>query len=66
MEEGVAAPRAGGVLGRAWEQAKSTALAVLSGVIIGAGFFLPLLVLAALGWLVWKIVAPRLRKAPAT
>lgn len=64
-EEGAAAPRAAGVLARAWEQAKNTTLAVLSGVIIGAGFLLPLLVLASLGWVIWKIVAPRFGKAPA-
>jgi hypothetical protein len=53
-------PSEPGTLERAWERATDTFSAVISGVIIGAGFVLPLALLALLGWVGWRVLRPRL------
>jgi hypothetical protein len=49
-----------GTLARAWERALDAALAVVSAVIVGAGFAIPVAVLVALGLLVFRGLRPRL------
>jgi hypothetical protein len=49
-----------GTLARAWERALDAALAVVSAVIVGLGFAIPVAVLVALGLLVFRGLRPRL------
>ncbi|HEV2754342.1 MAG TPA: DUF4349 domain-containing protein [Actinomycetota bacterium] len=51
---------------KAWDNARDTFVGVVSGVIVGAGFVLPLLVLALVAYAVFRIVRPRLGKPAAT
>ncbi|MDQ3914878.1 MAG: DUF4349 domain-containing protein [Actinomycetota bacterium] len=55
-----------GPFARAWENARDTFVAVVSGAIVGAGFLLPLLVLALVAYALFRIVRPRLGKTAAT
>lgn len=60
-EAGAAAPSPKGAIGKAWEQAKEVSVAVISGVIVGTGFLLPIAFLMALLALVFRFVRPRLK-----
>ncbi|MGH2723386.1 MAG: DUF4349 domain-containing protein [Actinomycetota bacterium] len=57
-EEG--APQAAGAFGGAWDTAVEVFLAVLSAVIVAAGFAIPVLVLAGLAWVGYRRLRPRL------
>ncbi|HEX2057179.1 MAG TPA: DUF4349 domain-containing protein [Actinomycetota bacterium] len=48
---------------RAWDTARKTFVAVVSGAIVGAGFLLPIAVFALLAYLVFRLVRPRLQRA---
>lgn len=48
---------------KAWDTARKTFVAVVSGAIVGAGFLLPLVVFALLAYLVFRLVRPRLQRA---
>ncbi|HEX2294914.1 MAG TPA: DUF4349 domain-containing protein [Actinomycetota bacterium] len=48
---------------RAWQKARDTFVAVVSGAIVGAGFLLPLAALALAAYLVFRLVRPRVRAA---
>lgn len=52
-----------GPFARAWDKARDTFVAVVSGAIVGAGFLAPLVVLALLAYLVFRLVRPRLSRA---
>lgn len=56
----LAPPEPAGALGRAWENAKDTFVAVVSGVVVGAGFVLPVAFLLALIALAYRALRPRL------
>ena len=51
---------------RAWDKARDTFVAVVSGAIVGAGFLLPLLVFALVAYAVFRIVRPKIGRAAAT
>lgn len=59
-EAGIASPKPAGVLGKAWNDAKDAFLDVVSAVIVGAGFLIPILVLIALLALVLRMLKPSL------
>ena len=46
-------------LGRAWDRAVQGFLNVLAAVVIGLGYLIPLLVVIALGFAIWRIVQRR-------
>lgn len=48
---------------KAWDSARKTFVAVVSGAIVGAGFLLPLVVFALLAYAVFRLVRPRLQRA---
>jgi hypothetical protein len=48
---------------KAWDTARKTFVAVVSGAIVGAGFLLPLVAFALLAYLVFRLVRPRLQRA---
>lgn len=52
-----------GPFAKAWDKARDTFVAVVSGAIVGAGFLAPLVVLALLAYLVFRLVRPRLSRA---
>lgn len=56
----LAPPEPAGSVGRAWQNAQETFTAVVSAIIIGSGFVLPLALLLALVALVVRVVRPRL------
>lgn len=56
----LAPPEPAGALGRAWENAKDTFVAVVSAVVVGAGFVLPVAFLLALIALAYRALRPRL------
>lgn len=61
VEVGAPAARpASGILAKAWERAKDLALGVVAAVIVGTGIIVPLAIIAALGFLVFRAVRPRL------
>jgi hypothetical protein len=63
-EAGAAPPKPAGTIGRAWEQAKDTFMAVISATIIGAGFVIPIALLLVIAGLVYRLaVKPRLPAA---
>lgn len=64
VQAGVAPPQEAGTIARAWEQAKDTATAVVSGVIVATGFVLPIGLLLALVALVVRIARPRITGTP--
>ena len=49
-----------GVLQRAWERAVDVSLAVVSAVIVGTGFVVPIGLLLAVAYLVLRALRPRL------
>ncbi|HEX2235780.1 MAG TPA: DUF4349 domain-containing protein [Actinomycetota bacterium] len=49
-----------GALARAWERALEAALSVVTAVVVGAGFVVPVAVLVGLGLLVFRTLRPRL------
>jgi hypothetical protein len=51
---------------RAWDNARDTFVAVVTAVIVGAGFLVPLLVLALVAYAVFRIARPRLGKPAPT
>lgn len=55
----LAPPEPAGSVGRAWENAQETFMAVVSAIIIGSGFVLPLALLLVLVALVARVVRPR-------
>lgn len=63
MVEAGAATAEAGPFERAWETARKTFVSVVSGVIVGAGFVLPLLAFALVAYLVFRLVRPRLQRA---
>lgn len=48
---------------RAWDTARNTFVAVVSGIIVGAGFVLPLLPFALIAYLIFRTVRLRLQRA---
>lgn len=62
FEPGVARPVPRGALGRAWAQAVDGFKSVIAGVIVLLGWLAPLVILAGLGFLVFKLV----RRSKAT
>ncbi|MFN2593992.1 MAG: DUF4349 domain-containing protein [Actinomycetota bacterium] len=60
-EAGVAPARPVSTLARAWAHARDVAMNVVSGVVVTAGFLIPVLVLMGFGFLVYRLVRPRLR-----
>lgn len=54
---------AAGPFERAWDNARDTFVAVVSGAIVGAGFLLPLAAFALLAYVVFRIVRPRVQRA---
>ena len=48
---------------KAWDTARKTFVAVVSGVIVGAGFLLPLLAFALVAYVIFRLVRPRLQRA---
>lgn len=68
-EEGAPAVASKGVLEQAWENARATFFTVVSAVILGAGFALPLIILLAIVLLIARLVRPylpsRSRRTPA-
>jgi hypothetical protein len=61
---GPAAPGRPTTLARAWQQATRAALGVVSGVIVGAGYLVPLALLAGIAALVLRGLRPRLWTEP--
>jgi hypothetical protein len=55
-----AGPEPPSTLARAWTEATEATLTVVSGIIVGAGFVVPLAVLAGVGILVFRGLRPRL------
>lgn len=47
---------------KAWDKAKDTFVAVVSGAIVGAGFLLPLLGFALLAYVAFRLLRPRLQR----
>ncbi len=68
-EKGAPAVASSGVLQQAWDNATKTFFAVVSAVILGAGFALPLVILLAIVLLIVRLVRPflpwRSRSTPA-
>lgn len=65
VREAGAVTAAAGPFEKAWDKARDTFVAVVSGVIVGAGFVLPLALFALVAFLVFRFVRPRLpRVAP--
>jgi hypothetical protein len=58
-EAGAEPPRVG-TLGRAWDEAVDGFFTVISAVVVGAGFLLPLVVIALIAILVFRRLRPRL------
>ena len=58
-EEGTAAPAPDGTLAKAWDQAKDTFMAVITALIVGAGFVVPLGLLALIAWWLIRMLRPR-------
>jgi hypothetical protein len=52
-------------LAHSWDQAWDAALAVIGGMVIVMGVLVPLVLLALIGWGLWRLSAGR-RRAPAT
>ena len=48
---------------KAWDKARETFVAILSGAIVGAGFLLPLAAFALVAYLVFRLIRPRLQRA---
>jgi Domain of unknown function (DUF4349) len=60
-EEGAPVPKPGaGALQKAWGRATDVALGVISAVIVGVGAVLPIALLVALGYVVVRLLRPRL------
>ncbi|MFP5297547.1 MAG: DUF4349 domain-containing protein [Actinomycetota bacterium] len=59
-EAGIAPPKPAGTLGKAWNDAKDAFLDVVSAVIVGAGFLIPVMILIALLVLVFRLIKPSL------
>ena len=65
VAEAGAVTAAAGPFEKAWDNARDTFVGVVSGVIVGAGFVLPLAALALLAYVVFRVLKPRLpRVAP--
>jgi hypothetical protein len=64
FEEGADAAEPG-PFAKAWDNAKDTFAAVVSGVIVGAGFALPLLLMALVAYAVFRALRPRFGRAAA-
>ncbi|MDQ4125857.1 MAG: DUF4349 domain-containing protein, partial [Actinomycetota bacterium] len=65
VREAGAVTAAAGPFEKAWDKARDTFVAVVSGVIVGAGFVLPLALFALVAYFVFRLVRPRLsRVAP--
>ena len=64
FEEGAVAAEPG-PFAKAWDNAKDTFAAVVSGVIVGAGFALPLLLMALVAYAVFRALRPRFGRAAA-
>ncbi|HEX2196976.1 MAG TPA: DUF4349 domain-containing protein, partial [Actinomycetota bacterium] len=62
VEAGVVTAEAG-PFEKAWDTARKTFVAVVSGAIVGAGFLLPIVAFALLAYLVFRLVRPRLQRA---
>jgi hypothetical protein len=60
LREAGPAPGRQGTLGRAWERAAQTFLAIVSAAIIAAGALLPFAILLLAGLVVFRLVRPRL------
>lgn len=54
------APAPKGAFGKAWAQAKQTFVSVVSAVIVGSGFVLPVAILAAIAALIIRLLRPRI------
>lgn len=54
------APAPKGAFGKAWAQAKETFVSVVSAVIVGSGFVLPVAILAAIAALIIRLLRPRI------
>ena len=52
-----------GPFAKAWDTARKTFMAVVSGALVGAGFLAPLAVFALLAYVVFRLVRPRLSRA---
>ncbi|MDQ3876740.1 MAG: DUF4349 domain-containing protein [Actinomycetota bacterium] len=61
VEAGAAPTKPASVLSKACARAGDVALGVLSGLVVAAGFVVPVAFLLALGFLVYRVVRPRLR-----
>ena len=59
LQAGVSPAQKPGAIERAWETAKDTTIAVVSGVIVGAGFVLPVALLLALAAGAVRLARPR-------
>lgn len=59
-ESGITPPKPAGTLGKAWNDAKDAFLDVVSAVIVGAGFLIPIVLLIALLALVLRLIKPSL------
>lgn len=65
VREAGAVTAAAGPFEKAWDKARDTFVAVVSGAIVGAGFVLPLALFALVAYFVFRFVRPRLpRVAP--
>jgi hypothetical protein len=54
---------AAGPFGKAWDKARDTFVAVVSGAIVGTGFVLPLAAFALVAYVIFRLVRPRLKGA---
>lgn len=59
LEESGAAPAPKNALTRAWDRARETFLAVVSGTIIAAGFVVPVAVMLGIAYLAFRALRPR-------
>ncbi|MDQ3953314.1 MAG: DUF4349 domain-containing protein [Actinomycetota bacterium] len=61
VETGVVTAEAG-PFEKAWDTARKTFVAVVSGALVGAGFLLPIAAFALLAYVVFRLVRPRLQR----
>jgi hypothetical protein len=59
-EAGVAAPTQPGTLERAWDRAVQSFMAIVTGAVVAAGVVLPFALLALVGFMLFRLVRPRL------